>query len=57
LSKDASMDIVLDSPAGNEIKDTYTKLSEQVVFGQLTPAQAAVELRKQAEAILAKYKK
>jgi multiple sugar transport system substrate-binding protein len=56
LGKEASVDIVLDSPKANEIRDVFKKLGEQVVFGQLTPMQAAVELHKQAEAILATKK-
>ncbi len=56
MGKEASTDMVLDSVAGNQIKDVFKQLGEKVVFGQLTPLEAAVELRKQAEAILAAKK-
>jgi len=54
VGQEASLDVVLDAPRQTEIKNLYTKLSEEVVFGKKTAATAAAELREGAAAILAR---
>jgi multiple sugar transport system substrate-binding protein len=54
LGKEAALNIVRDSPAANGVRDVYKRLSEQVVFVQITPEQAAAELRKEATVILSR---
>lgn len=56
IGKEASLEIVLNSPVQIEIEDAYKRLSEQVIFEKLTPLAAAVELRKQATEILSRVK-
>lgn len=50
----ASHQIVLDPPEQPEIMDLYKRLLDQVVFDELTPDEAAAQLRTEAEAIFAK---
>jgi multiple sugar transport system substrate-binding protein len=55
LGKEASMEIQLDSPVQQEIKDAYKMLSEQVVFDKITATVAATQLHRQAQDILNRY--
>ena len=52
IGKEAAMQITLNSPVQADIKDIYKYLSEEVVFGKATPAEAAVKLRAEAEKVL-----
>ncbi len=51
-AREAATEIELDSPLSNQLKEAYTKLSEEVVFGQITPQEAAVQFRRSCESIL-----
>ncbi len=57
VGKEAATEIVLNSPVQTEIQDAYKRLAEKVIFEELTPAQAAAELRTQATDILSRIKK
>lgn len=52
IGKEAAMQITLNSPVQTDIKDIYKSLSEEVVFGMASPAEAAVKLRVETEKIL-----
>lgn len=54
IGKEAALEIILDSPVQAEIQDIYDRLSEEVVFGRITPAQAAENLRTEAEGVLSR---
>lgn len=56
LGREASTDIVLDSPVQTQIRDIYIRLSEEVVFGRTTPEKAAKQFREEAEDVLKRYK-
>lgn len=58
VSKDAQAVPPPDPPGATDvINNVYKPLIDQVLFGQLSPEQAAKQLREQANAILAKNKK
>lgn len=52
IGKEAAMQITLNSPVQTDIKDIYKNLSEEVVFGKASPAEAAAKLRVETEKIL-----
>lgn len=56
LGREASTDILLDSPVQTQIRDVYIRLAEEVVFGRTNPDQAAAQFRREAEGILARYR-
>lgn len=52
IGKAATMQITLNSPVQADIKDIYKNLSEEVVFGKVSPAEAAAKLRAEAQKVL-----
>ncbi len=52
IGKEAALQITLNSPVQADIKDIYKNLSEEVVFGKSSPAEAAAKLRAEAEKVL-----
>lgn len=55
LGKEASTNIVLDSPVQAEIRDIYNRLAEEVKFGKTSSAEAAVKFREEAQAALDRF--
>jgi len=56
MGKIADSPVILDPKEQPEIKDLYTRLQEQVIFGQISADEAAKQLRSGAEQIFAKSK-
>lgn len=56
VSKEGKMEIVLNSPVQQQIQDIFKGLTEQVVAGKTTPAEAAAKLRAESEKVLATIK-
>lgn len=52
IGREAALQMTLDSPVQADIKDIYKNLSEEVVFGKASPAEAAAKLRVEAEKVL-----
>jgi hypothetical protein len=52
LGKEAATQIVLDSPVQTQIRDIYTRLSEEVIFEKINPEAAAEQFRKEAQDVL-----
>ncbi len=57
LAKEASTDIVLNSPVQTEIRDTYIRVAEEFKFGKSTAAQAAAKFKEEAGAVIDRYNK
>ena len=53
--KEASTDIVLDSPVQMQIRDLYKSLVEEALFDKITPDEAAKQFKTQAEDALKRY--
>lgn len=54
MSRQAGVENNFDVPCQDEIKDLYWRIEDQVVFGKLTPTEAAKQFRSEAEAIFKK---
>ena len=54
MSRQAGVENNFDVPCQDEIKDLYWRIEDQVVFGKLTPTEAAKQFRAEAEAIFKK---
>jgi multiple sugar transport system substrate-binding protein len=52
IGKEAGMQLTLNSPVQAEIKELYKNLSEEVIFGKISPQEAAVRLRTETETVL-----
>jgi multiple sugar transport system substrate-binding protein len=55
LGKEASTNILLDSPVQAQIRDIYIRLSEEVVLGRTAPDEAAKRFKSEAEEALKRY--
>ena len=55
LGREASTNIVLDSPVQAEIRDIYIRLAEEVMFNRIAPDTAAQRFRAEAQEALDRY--
>jgi len=57
LAKEASTNIVLNSPVQTEIRDSYIRVVEEFKFDKSTSAQAAAKFKVEANAVIDRYNK